>query len=212
MIAAPASELGRRVPTALAYGAVVLAALIGPAPLFLALLVALWVLGVSEIRRLLREGTGLMDVAIAGSYLAFGLGALGYLRLLGPEWVLVALIPTWAADVASYAIGSRFGTARIAPRISPGKTLEGTVGGFVAAALAAFAVCVYAGVPPLATFVISLLAGPAGLAGDLLESAVKRSAGVKDSGSLLPGHGGVLDRIDSLLLVAPLVALASRLP
>ena len=212
MTAAPASDLGRRVPTALVYGAVVLAALLGPAPLFLALLVALWALGVGEIRRLLPQGTTLVDVAIAGSYLAFGLGALGYLRLLGPEWVLVALVPTWAADVVSYAVGSRFGTTRITPRISPGKTLEGTVAGFVAAAIAAFAVCVYFGVPPLATFVISLLAGPVGLVGDLLESAVKRSAGVKDSGALLPGHGGVLDRIDSLLLVAPLVALATRLP
>ncbi len=153
-----------------------------------------------------------VDVAVAGLYLFVGLGALAYLRLLGPEWVLVALVPTWAADVVSYVVGSRFGTARIAPRISPGKTLEGTLAGFVAAALAAFGACVMVGVSPLATFVVSLLIGPIALAGDLLESAVKRSAGVKDSGALLPGHGGVLDRIDSLLLVAPLVALGSRLP
>lgn len=206
------TDLGRRVPTALAYGAVVLAALIGPAPLFFALLAALWLLGVREVRGLLPQGTPARDVAIAGTYLLVGLGALGYLRLLGPEWVLVALVPTWAADVTSYLIGSRFGTTRIAPRISPGKTLEGTLAGFLAAAVVAFAVCVIVGVSPLATFLIALLAGPIGLVGDLLESAVKRSAGVKDSGALLPGHGGVLDRIDSVLLVAPLVAFASRLP
>lgn len=212
MTAAPTSDLGRRVPTALAYGAVVLAALLGPALLFFALLATLWVLGVGEVRRLLPHGTPLPGLAIAGAYLAFGLGALAYLRLLGPEWVLVALVPTWAADVLSYVVGSRFGTTRIAPRISPGKTLEGTAAGFVAAALAAFGACVMVGVSPLATFVVSLLVGPIALAGDLLESAVKRSAGVKDSGALLPGHGGVLDRIDSLLLVALLVAFASRLP
>lgn len=164
------------------------------------------------MRRLLPQGTPATEVAIAGAYLLFGLGALGYLRILGPAWVLIALIPTWVADVTSYAFGSRFGTTRIAPRISPGKTLEGTVAGIVAAALAAFGTCVIAGVSPLATFVIALSVGPVALAGDLVESAVKRSAGVKDSGALLPGHGGVLDRIDSLLLVAPLVAFASRLP
>ncbi len=169
-------------------------------------------LGIGEVRRLLQPVAPAADIAIAGVYLLVGLGALAYLRLVGPEWVLVALVPTWAADVLSYAVGSRFGTTRIAPRSSPGKTLEGTAAGFVAAAVAAFAVCVFFGVPPLATFVITLLVGPTALAGDLLESAVKRSAGVKDSGALLPGHGGILDRIDSLLLVAPLVALASRLP
>ncbi len=151
-------------------------------------------------------------------------GLLGYLVGLGevgstataapasvPVWLLLALGVTWAADIAAYAVGSLWGSRKLAPRLSPGKTWEGTLAGFAAAALVAVLCVPLAGIPALPALLVALLAGPAALAGDLAESALKRSAGVKDSGTLLPGHGGVFDRIDSLLGVTPVVALAFRL-
>jgi phosphatidate cytidylyltransferase len=102
-------------------------------------------------------------------------------------------------------VGSSFGRRKIAPAISPGKTWEGTIAGCLAAAAV-----VLVAVAPTGIYVWAALAaltiGPVAFAGDLLESWLKRRAGVKDSGTLLPGHGGVLDRIDSLLTAAPLVA------
>jgi phosphatidate cytidylyltransferase len=134
----------------------------------------------------------------------------GWLGTL-PVWLLLALVPTWAADVTAYLVGSRVGRRRIAPRISPGKTWEGTLAGFGAAAIVALLIAASAGIKTGPTLLVAALIGPVGLASDLLESAIKRAAGAKDSGTLLPGHGGVLDRIDSLILVAPLVALALSL-
>jgi phosphatidate cytidylyltransferase len=129
----------------------------------------------------------------------------GWLGTL-PVWLLVALVPTWAADVAAYVVGARMGRRRIAPRISPGKTWEGTLAGFAAAAVVAMLIAASAGIKTGPTLLLALLIGPVGFASDLLESAIKRAAGAKDSGTLLPGHGGVLDRIDSLIFVAPAVA------
>lgn len=129
----------------------------------------------------------------------------GWLGML-PVWLILALVPTWAADVAAYVVGVRIGRRKIVPRISPGKTWEGTLAGFGAAAVVALVIATSAGIKTGPTLLLALLIGPVGFAGDLLESAIKRSAGAKDSGTLLPGHGGVLDRIDSLVLVAPAVA------
>ncbi len=129
----------------------------------------------------------------------------GWLGTL-PVWLLVALVPTWAADVAAYAVGARMGRRKIAPRISPGKTWEGALAGFAAAAVVALLIAASAGIKTGPTLLLGLLIGPVGFASDLLESAIKRAAGAKDSGTLLPGHGGVLDRIDSLIFVAPAVA------
>ena len=135
--------------------------------------------------------------------------SLYFLRTLsGPDPsvpLLITIFAVWAADVAAYAVGSSFGRRKIAPAISPGKTWEGTIAGFLAAATV-----VLVAVAPTGIYVWAALAaltiGPVAFAGDLLESWLKRRAGVKDSGTLLPGHGGVLDRIDSLLTAAPLVA------
>ncbi len=150
-------------------------------------------------------------------------GLLGYLVDLGvagatgttaprdwPVWLLLALLVTWTADTSAYAVGALWGRRRLIPRLSPGKTWEGTLAGFIAAAAVALLFVPLAGVPLVAALMVAVLAGPAALAGDLAESALKRRAGVKDSGSLLPGHGGIFDRIDSLLAVAPVVALALR--
>ncbi|TMC04494.1 MAG: phosphatidate cytidylyltransferase [Chloroflexi bacterium] len=138
-------------------------------------------------------------------WLANDAGTRGWLGTL-PVWLLLALVPTWSADVAAYVVGARIGRRKIAPRISPGKTWEGTLAGFGAAAVVVLLIATSAGIKTGPTLLLTLLVGPVGFASDLLESAIKRAAGAKDSGTMLPGHGGVLDRIDSLILVAPAVA------
>ena len=126
-------------------------------------------------------------------------------------WLLLALVPTWAGDSVAYLVGSRLGSRRIAPQVSPGKTWEGTLAGFGAAAVVALLIAVSAGLRTGPSLLVAVLVGPVGFAGDLFESAIKRAAGAKDSGTLFPGHGGVLDRIDSLIFVAPAVALVLSL-
>jgi phosphatidate cytidylyltransferase len=143
-------------------------------------------------------------------WLADGTATRGWLGDL-PVWLLLALVPTWAGDSVAYLVGSRIGRRRIAPSISPGKTWEGTLAGFGAAALVALLIAVSAGLRTGPALLVALLVGPVGFAGDLFESAIKRAAGAKDSGTLFPGHGGVLDRIDSLIFVAPAVALVLAL-
>jgi phosphatidate cytidylyltransferase len=122
-------------------------------------------------------------------------------------WLFLTVLPTWAADVFAYVVGSTLGRRRLAPTISPGKTWEGTIAGFAASALVVLAVAATFGLPRVPAAIAALGIGPVGLAGDLLESAVKRRAGVKDSGTLFPGHGGVLDRLDSLVAVATFLVL-----
>lgn len=124
--------------------------------------------------------------------------------------VLFPLAVIWASDTAAYFIGKRFGRTRLAPRVSPGKTVEGGAGGVAAAILvgaaAGFVMQDVVSFPlsPVAGAVIGLLVGVAGQLGDLAESLFKREAGVKDSGTLLPGHGGLLDRFDALFPSLPL--------
>ncbi|MDP9265496.1 MAG: phosphatidate cytidylyltransferase [Chloroflexota bacterium] len=144
----------------------------------------------------------LTDLGVAGSSHTARAGS------AVPVWLFLALLPTWAGDVTAYAVGRAVGRRRLAPRISPGKTWEGTIAGFVAAAAAALGLAAYGAIPPVSAAIAVAALGPAALGGDLLESYLKRRAGAKDSGGLLPGHGGVLDRIDSLIAVAPLVAVA----
>lgn len=204
--------LARRVVTAAVYGAIVLLALFGPWPTFLVLTLALFALGVSEIAVLHRgRSDSALAIVLGAAYVGLGLWALVFLwgerDVNTPEWLLLAVIPTWAADIASYAVGSTIGRRAIAPRVSPRKTWEGTLGGFAAAAITALVAGAAFGLPAVATWTVAIGLGPVAFAGDLLESWMKRRVGAKDSGSILPGHGGILDRIDSLLAVGPLVAL-----
>jgi phosphatidate cytidylyltransferase len=159
---------------------------------------------------LARAGVTTLGAAYVGGLLAFAI----LLRQgpAGPTRVLAAALITWAGDVAAFYGGRAFGRRRLAPRISPGKTVEGAVVGLIASALAGAA-----GGPwfwpgdLLRGAAAATLVGLAGQVGDLAESLLKRSLGAKDSGRLIPGHGGVLDRIDSLLFALPALYGLARL-
>ncbi len=150
---------------------------------------------------------GLLFGYLVDLWMADGAATKQYLGRF-PVWLALAFVPTWAADITAYFVGSSIGRRLIAPHISPKKTWEGTLAGFAAAAVVALLIATSAGIKTGPTLFVAALVGPVGFASDLFESAIKRAAGAKDSGTLLPGHGGVLDRIDSLIFVAPLVALA----
>ena len=120
---------------------------------------------------------------------------------------LMALVPVWAGDIAAIFAGRKFGRHPLVPGISPKKTVEGAIANLGAALLAAWLLGRLLGLPQGRSLGAGLAIGVLGQAGDLFESGLKRRAGVKDSGTLLPGHGGVLDRIDSVLFAAPAVAL-----
>lgn len=206
-------DLRRRTITAIVYAAVALLAVAAPQIVFWIVLAVAGRFGLSELVAL-RVGR---PTLVFGAVFFIGLVCLGLLKAAGalgagaeiadslPVWLLLTIISTWAADVAAYLVGSAVGRRRIAPSISPGKTLEGTIAGFVACALAVLAVAAAFGLPRAPVVIVAIGLGPVGLAGDLLESFVKRRAGVKDSGAILPGHGGLLDRLDSLVAGAILV-------
>ncbi|MDH5823405.1 phosphatidate cytidylyltransferase [Luteimonas sp. RD2P54] len=127
----------------------------------------------------------------------------------GHRWLLIALAIVWAADTGAYFTGRRFGRRKLAPRISPNKTVEGLLGGVAAGVLLAVLAAPLAGASlaqlPLVALV-ALLTVVFSVIGDLFESLLKRHVGAKDSGTMIPGHGGLLDRIDSVLAALPAFA------
>lgn len=134
------------------------------------------------------------------------------LQRLGTAFLIGVVVITVVADVAAYFVGRAFGRVKLAPSISPGKTREGAIGGVTAAALWTGAIAVYLGLATTAfqgllAVVAGAFLGAFAVIGDLWESQLKRQAGAKDSSQLLPGHGGVLDRIDAQLPVLPLATL-----
>ncbi|MFC4077859.1 phosphatidate cytidylyltransferase [Salinithrix halophila] len=144
-------------------------------------------------------------------YIGYGFSYMIQARLImdGFAWSLLIVVVTFASDSGAYFTGRKWGRRKLWPSISPNKTVEGSLGGVFLSVLASILV---AWLHPelgevLRTLAIGLLVSVVGQVGDLVESAMKRSTGTKDSGTLLPGHGGVLDRFDSLLLVFPVLHL-----
>lgn len=127
----------------------------------------------------------------------------------GPVLVLFALAIVWAGDTVAYFVGKSIGRLKMAPALSPGKTWEGAVGNVIGSLIVGYCFALWQHAPIGAWLITAALANVAGQVGDLVESSYKRGAGAKDSGALLPGHGGMLDRIDSLIFAAPVVWLAA---
>jgi len=139
-------------------------------------------------------------------YVGGTLAAVALVRDFDPKgaWVLLTMVLAWGSDTSAYFVGRKFGKTKLAPRISPKKTLEGSAGGLAASVVGAVIMSFFLpALPPIDAIALGILAGAAGQAGDLLVSVLKRSSGVKDSGGILPGHGGILDRADALAFTAP---------
>lgn len=149
-------------------------------------------------------------VSILGMlYIGIGFRSLLETRDSGLGLLILVLVTIWATDIFAYLIGRKIGKNKLAPNISPNKTIEGSVGGTVTAVLVA---AVYLYFVPLSmpffwSLILMLLLSMAGQLGDLVESAFKRYYGIKDSGNIFPGHGGVLDRFDSMLFVFPILSI-----
>ena len=143
---------------------------------------------------------------MAPLYAGLPLGAIAWVRVVHGPYVLTALaLLLISSDSAQYFTGRSIGRRKLAPTVSPAKTIEGAVGGLVASAIVGALLLArwIPGVTPWAGALLGLMLAALGIVGDLFESLLKRSAGVKDSSALIPGHGGVLDRIDSWLFAAP---------
>jgi phosphatidate cytidylyltransferase len=175
--------------------------------------------GIGALTRLdPREG---LAVFVTTTFGALYVGLLGFVARLGSTdafvdqsailgflgsnraWILALVLVVWAFDTAAYFAGRRFGRRPFMHHISPSKTMEGLAGGAVAALIVGALLFAAFGRPVIAGAVFGALVGAAAQAGDLAESMLKRAAGSKESGSLIPGHGGMLDRIDSFLFAAP---------
>jgi phosphatidate cytidylyltransferase len=147
------------------------------------------------------SAAGILFVALPFSYIV----RLDEIEPVGKQLALFTLVLVWAGDMLAYFVGKGLGRLPMAPALSPKKTWEGSIGNVIASMLVGALFARWMQMDVTVPLVIAGVANIAGQAGDLIESAYKRAAAVKDSGALLPGHGGMLDRIDSLILAAPVV-------
>ena len=186
-----------------------LAFLLTPEPAWLTLVIASAVLMTLELRQSdLAKAMSGSATALLGIVYIFGAWRCAIaLRLINPHWLMIALLVSWAGDTVAMYVGRAFGRHKLAPRVSPMKTWEGAAGSVLGGVLAA-GIYAHFLIPAAVLWEVLAVAACANIAGqfgDLCKSAFKRGAGVKDSGTTLPGHGGWLDRIDSSLFSIPVV-------
>lgn len=153
-------------------------------------------------------GIRLGKIFLGVFYIALLFSFVGLLKVFpyGGKWIIFTLTVVWFSDTGAYFAGKSLGKHKLSPFVSPNKTWEGSIGGIIASIAAAGLATIYFKEASLTVLIgLAIFAGIMGQIGDLAESLIKRSCGVKDSGNLIPGHGGVLDRFDALLFAAPIV-------
>ncbi len=203
--------------TALAAAALLPALWVGVAPLastLAAVLALLWWLTAFVIVLRFPVRVPTWGIAFAGAPALIPSWLALFYLLSAPQGAALAftsLVLVWAADVGAYCAGRTLGRVKLAPRVSPGKTWEGLAGGVALAAIAAWAAAAIIGLPPAPLVAIGIATALVSVVGDLTISVFKRQSGLKDTGRLLPGHGGVMDRIDSLVAALPIYLLGLKL-
>jgi len=150
-------------------------------------------------------------------YLGFGFASMIEVRLLeinGLWWSILAFCVIWASDIGAYFFGRALGKHKLWPLISPNKTVEGAIGGVISSVIVAviFAICAPELIEIWRAIVIGVVAAVTGQFGDLIQSAYKRVRGIKDMGNIMPGHGGIIDRTDSWIIVFPILVLTQLIP
>ena len=191
------------------FGALYLCALVAVPITLAGLFCCLFIIGLLRGR----SAKGLLRVAVVRTlgviYICLPFAILVRLKGLedGSWWVLFLLVIIWVNDSGAYITGRYLGRHKLSPVISPNKTIEGAVGGLVSGVVAAFIMNAWIGLGFGAGMLtlLALLMGLVAIAGDLVESAIKRAVGAKDSGTIIPGHGGMLDRVDSIIFTIPLL-------
>jgi phosphatidate cytidylyltransferase len=179
--------------------------------LTVAVIVSLASLVVRPTERALVDWSVSLSMALyLGGFMLFYLPLRAQPSIFPGFWVAALLVLSWVSDSSAFFVGRAYGRTRLAPAISPNKSVEGAVAGLVAPAVVGLVIGPLLGISPLVMGGYGLVIAVGTVVGDLIESLVKRQTGVKDSGVLIPGHGGLLDRMDSLLLCAPLAVLYLR--
>lgn len=174
--------------------------------------ICVWIVSVTWVRRYPEyDGWYRFPLLFLGELLIIAaVTAIFALWQYSPWWLMYVFLLVWGADSGAYFVGRKFGMRKLAPLVSPNKSIEGLLGGLLTSVLLMIVVSfIYLDltfIPFVAFLALSLMTVVSSVLGDLVESMVKRRAGIKDSGRILPGHGGVLDRVDSLLAAAPVFA------
>ena len=186
----------------------------GPDPVLVltaALILSLaWLVFHSTERALVNWSVSLSLALYLGGFMLFYVPLRAQPSIFPGFWVMALLVLSWVCDSSAFFVGRAYGRTRLAPEISPNKSVEGAVAGLIAPGLVGLVVAVPLGVPAVVLGGYGLVIAIGTIVGDLIESLIKRQTGVKDSGVLIPGHGGLLDRMDSLLVCAPLAVLYLR--
>ncbi|MFD0959516.1 phosphatidate cytidylyltransferase [Paenibacillus chungangensis] len=188
-----------------------------PSLLTMIWLLAFFLLAITVVTKNAMTIDGAALMLLGAIYVGVGFSAMIEVRGMSPDglfWTFLSFSCIWASDIGAYFVGRAIGRRKLWPSISPNKTVEGALGGVLLSLLVA--VCFALSAPETLSLghavLIGLLAAVAGQFGDLIQSAYKRVRGIKDTGAILPGHGGVLDRCDSWIIVFPLLLLCSLIP